>query len=65
MDWKLINEERPVDGQRCLICNKHHKEVTILTYNGHYECWDDIEGDDFYCDLDQAEYWIPLPDYKE
>jgi hypothetical protein len=42
----------------------HFKEVIILTYNEKFKCWDDEEGDDFYCDFSNVDFWRPLPYYR-
>ena len=63
MEWKNFNEQRPADGQRCLVCDKYHQEVTIMVYNENCECWDDAEGDDWYRDFDDVEYWTDMPPY--
>ena len=65
MEWKNINEEKPNDSQRVLVCDKGFREVRILTYNDHYKCWDTEDGDDYYCDLNSIEWWMPLPEYKK
>lgn len=64
MDWISFKEQRPANEQRCLVCYKHLEEVTILTYNERFECWDDGGGDDYFCDFDEVDYWMPLPQYK-
>ena len=41
------------------------KAVIILTYNSYDECWDDDEGDDYFADSTDVDYWCPLPTYKK
>lgn len=65
MKWKNINEEKPNDSQRVLVCDKHFGEVRILTYNDYYKCWDTEDGDDYNCELNSIEWWMPLPEYKK
>lgn len=65
MQWKNINEEKPNDSQRVLVCDKRFGEVRILTYNDYYKCWDTEDGDDYDCKLNSIEWWMPLPEYKE
>lgn len=65
MEWNSINEKRPVDGSRVLVCDIYYRQVRILTYNEYEDCWDREDGDDFYCDIDRCPYWTELPKYKE
>lgn len=65
MEWIKFSDQRPKDGERCLVCDKHFKDVYIMMYNGHHECWDDENGDDYYCDFDRIDYWMPLPEYHQ
>lgn len=65
MKWKNINEEKPNDSQRVLVCDKGWEEVRILTYNDYYKCWDTEDGDDYDCELSRIEWWMPLPEYKK
>ena len=30
-------------------------------YNTRYNCWDDAEGDDYDCDVDENDIWMRLP----
>lgn len=36
-------------------------EVKMLCFNHEHECWDDEYGDDYCCDIESVEYWMPLP----
>lgn len=36
-------------------------EITMLCFNHEHECWDDEDGDDYCCDIESVEYWMPLP----
>lgn len=65
MDWISFDEQRPHDGQRCLVCYKPFKRVIILTYNCACGWWDDDEGDKYFCNFDKVDFWCPLPDYKK
>ena len=33
MEWKNLNEEKPLGNQRVLVCDSHFHEVRILVYN--------------------------------
>lgn len=64
MDWIKFSDQKPHKYEKCLVCFKPYKTVMVLVYNEGYECWDDEDGDDYYCDFDQVDYWCPLPEYK-
>ena len=65
MEFIKFNKHRPKDGQRCLVMDKYRRQVRILTYNEKDECWDDEDGDDYFCDFDRVDYWERLPFYFE
>ena len=65
MKWNNINEKRPVDGSRVLVCDIYYRQVRILTYNEYEDCWDREDGDDYYCDIDRCPYWTELPKFKD
>lgn len=64
--WKIGT---PTEEKQYLVCwaptnvcwGKYH-EVRILTWNPHYNVWDDEEGDDFFCKPDQVSHWMELPE---
>lgn len=61
MKWNNIKDTLPHDSERVLVWNGNLNQPEILTYNDHYKCWDDSEGDDFYCHLSEAPEWISIP----
>lgn len=64
--WNNIKETQPEDGQRVLTWhNKCFNEARIQVYNKLYQCWDSEDGDDYECELDDAPYWMPLPENPE
>ena len=65
MDWISFFDQKPNDGEKCLVCYKPWKRVILLTYNFYDVCWDDAEGDDYFCDFTDVDYWCSLPDYKK
>lgn len=65
MEWISFDEQRPNNGEKCLVCYKPWKTVIILTYNSYDECWDDDEGDYYFGDFTEVDYWCPLPTYKK
>lgn len=63
-NWLNVFENKPDDGERYLVCDTYYGEVKILTYNDVHACWDDEEGDDYYCELSRAQNYMELPEYK-
>lgn len=64
MEWKDINENKPIDGARVLVCDTYYKRVTIAIYNENNESWDNEEEDISY-KLSRCPYWTELPNFKE
>jgi len=44
----------------CLVVNDG--EVKILVFNHEHLCWDGEDFDDYWCDINQVDYWMPLPE---
>lgn len=65
MEWINFNEQKPVGVSRVLVCDPYFGQVKILTYNDMCGCWDDEEGDDFYCDFSRIVWWMPLPEFQD
>ena len=63
--WWDFPENEPSDGDRVLIHRKGFgNQWEAATYNGHYECWDDIEGDDYMYDLDEIDAIMFVPEIE-
>lgn len=66
MEWKTGTPEKEGQYLVCEICmygkDKRWLERRILTWNPHYTCWDDEEGDDYYCKPENVYCWMPLPE---
>lgn len=58
MKWNDINSTYPEQDTRCLVI--YRGDLCIRVWNAHYQCWDDEEGDDYFCDKDKVEKWISL-----
>lgn len=65
--WIKTSEQRPprepnvkYSNPRVLVCTEG--EVKILRFSHEHECWDDESGDYYYCDVEDVEYWMPLPE---
>lgn len=72
MRWHYTNQNdfpQPRKGKgdndefQCLVYD--HGQYFMLYWNCHYECWDDEQGDDYYCDKNEIEKWCPLDDVVE
>ena len=63
MNWISIKDRLPEDGERCLVVIKNG--IEILTHDGYFNCWDDKDGDDHYCEYDKTPYWMSLPKLPE
>lgn len=53
------------DGTRVLILrNGYGKWFELAQYNKHYECFDDSEGDDYFCDLTDVDKIFIIPNIE-
>ena len=53
------------DGQVVLVRLRNQSWYEMATYNEDLECFDDAEGDDYYCDLDDVVQILLIPDFDE
>lgn len=67
LPWKATKDGVPEKSGKlnyeqipCLVI--HDGCITVLCWNCEDECWDDEEGDDYECDADEVDYYIPLSD---
>lgn len=60
MNWIKTIEEVPQNEEKVLTC--YYGFYKLLTWNSQYGCWDDEKGDDYFCDREQVEYWMRLPE---
>lgn len=58
--WKQPSIEVPKDGEKVLVC--YNGIYGLLIWNEHCNCWDDSEGDDYFCDKEQISHWMSLPE---
>jgi len=66
LPWKLIQDgfpEKPgknnYEHVACLTIDKNG-EMKILLWNCEEGYWDNEEGDDYKCDADAIQYYLPL-----
>lgn len=57
--WLHFPECTPEDGEQVVV--KRNGRYQILVYNEYYKCWDDSEGDDYYCELNEADKFLRIP----
>lgn len=60
IEWISVNDRLPEHDELVIIYSKYGREFVV--YNKANNCWDDIDGDDYYRDIEWATYWIPLPE---
>lgn len=60
MNWNKTIEGVPQNDVKVLAC--YYGFYKLLVWNSTYECWDDEEGDDYFCDKEQVSHWMPLPE---
>lgn len=60
MNWNKTTEGVPQNTVKVLACYRGFYK--LLVWNSVYECWDDEEGDDYFCEKEQVSYWMPLPE---
>lgn len=51
--------KRDYEHVECLIYYKN--QVLKRPWNCEHLCWDDEDGDDFFCDPEEPTHWPPLP----
>lgn len=60
--WLDYPDNKPEDGERVLALRKGNSLWwDVVVYNEYHECWDDSEGDDYFCDLDEVEKFMRIP----
>lgn len=60
MEWIKTENQTPNNGEQVLVWYYGY-QYKLLIWNDVYNCWDDEEGDDYFCDRDKVEYWTHLP----
>lgn len=68
--WISVKEKLPerVSGRTysqvpCIVY--HDREIRILVFNHEHMCWDQEDGDDHCCNIEDVSHWMPLPDTPE
>ena len=60
MEWIKTENQTPNDGEQVL-CLYYKYPYKLLVWNDTYNCWDNEDGDDYFCSRDEVEYWTHLP----
>ena len=62
MNWKHTSKgeypqatKKERDEIQCLVCKAGM--YGVLSWNNHYQCWDDEQGDDYLCDKEAVDKW--------
>lgn len=67
MEWIKCEDKLPsYNGKEALyvlVVNKCFG-IEVRAYNEHHKCWDDLDGDDYYCDAvgGNITHWMELPE---
>lgn len=59
-EWIKTWEQVPEDSERVLIKRYDWPEWEVAVWNDHYKSWDDAEGDDYFCDMNDVERWMRI-----
>lgn len=60
IEVNTIKEKRPSDGQVCWVKPVRNFQQQLV-FNSFHGCWDDAEGDDYFCEINEDDVWMPLP----
>jgi len=69
MNWIKTSEQRPPSERPSDMLHENPRlivwfenEIRMLYYNSHHECWDNESGHHYFCDVEDIEYWMELPE---
>lgn len=65
MEWHTTEEETPNEDMMCLVVKNKSNYITVLNWNEYHKCWDDFDADDYYCNKEDIEFWIPFSEIPE
>lgn len=60
-NWISTKEKLPENSTFCVVLDFDNK-MQILYFNVEEMVWDDAEGDDYFCDIDEIKYYIEIPE---
>lgn len=62
LKWLNYPEHKPKNEERVLIIRKGYGNYwEPAVYNEDHECWDDADGDDYFCELDSVVKFLSIP----
>lgn len=65
LKWLNYPEHKPKNDERVLIIRKGYGNYwEPAVYSEDHECWDDADGDDYFCELDCVEKFLSIPEVK-
>lgn len=56
--WISVEEILPEEDGQYLV--KYNDSTMLLWFNTFHKCWDDTDGDDFYCKQNEVSAWRPI-----
>ena len=67
MEWISVKDQLPKkDGDSSIYCLvfDSYNGIVVRPYNEVHGCWDQEDGDDYYCDAvgGKITHWMPLPE---
>ena len=63
LKWLNYPEHKPKNDERVLIIRKGYGNYwEPAVYNEDHECWDDADGDDYFCELESVEKFLSIPE---
>lgn len=63
LKWLNYPEHKPKNEERVLIIRKGYGNYwEPAVYNEDHECWDDADGDDYFCELDSVVKFLSIPE---
>jgi len=62
MEGIKVKDGLPKEDTQCLVIRHGDIHVGVAWFNEHYQVWDGADGDDYLCDLDEFEWYMPFPD---
>lgn len=61
--WLMFPQSKPADGERVIVIRRGYGDYwEPAVYNETHECWDDAEGDDYMCELEDVVKFFKIPE---
>lgn len=65
--WKKFNQENMIEipnGEPILIKRKGKNYWEVACFNKYFNCFDDEEADDYFCEKEEVELYMIVPDFE-